>query len=122
MTITREIDGKKTEIELTLEELRLAGNENDLIHHAEDVLAKMKELAGKRKIPLTIEHINKIPEDALKKFALTIADIVENELEDNENYWESFWITVELVLKDSINWDEELAVLLDSVTQEQSDG
>jgi len=112
MIIKRNIHGEQVEIELTAEEMRLAGEESSLASRAEDVLGELKELAENGKVPLTVEQLELIPEDVLKEFTLEAVSLVAHQLGKNDSYWESFWFSVDFVLTHIINWDEEFPKLL----------
>ena len=112
MIIKRMLHDEEVEIDLTPEEMRLAGEESELSYRAEDVVGKMEEMAENGDIPLTLEQFKQIPADVLREFALGAAADVENALGKNDSYWESFWLSVEYVLEDRINWDEALPILL----------
>ena len=76
MTIWREIDGKKIPSNLTAEELREAYWEQKELYDAEDICSRY-----------TVPD-NKIDE-AVDRF--------ESAIGNNDNFWESYWITVDYV-------------------------
>ena len=112
MTITQEINGESVEIKLTDSELVNASNEYDLDCYADDVLSKLQEMAERGDIPLTVEQLDAILKKRLRAFAEMAADHVDHDLGKNDPYFEAFWFTVENVLTNRINWDEELPKLL----------
>ena len=114
MIIKRTINDKEIEIELTTEEMRLASEAVDLDYHADDVIAKMQEMADSGEIPLTVEQMDMVPAETLKEFALDTAVEVEHMLGKNDSYFDAFWSSVEYVLTEMINWKEALPKLFAS--------
>ena len=76
MTIWREIDGKRISIDLTSEELREVYWEQKRLYDAEDICSRY------------IVPDSKIDE-AVDRF--------ESAIGNNDNFWESYWITVDYV-------------------------
>ena len=76
MTIWREIDGKRISIDLTSEELREVYWEQKRLYDAEDICSHY------------IVPDSKIGE-AVDRF--------ESAIGNNDNFWESYWITVDYV-------------------------
>jgi len=120
MIIKREINGELIEIKLTPAELCLASEKYNLLNRAMDVRNKMRDLAESGEIPLSPKQFENAPEEALKEFTLYAASVVEKRLDNNDGYWESFWLTVEYALTDCIDWDEQLPKLIASNTEVES--
>ena len=114
MTIKREIGGKKIKIELTADEVMSASSEYELENYASDVESKLQELVEYGELPITVEQLENIPDKALKGFAMNTASIVDNDIGKCDPYFEAFWGIVENVLKERINWSQELPKLLNA--------
>ena len=84
MTITRIINGREVEIELTKEEMEKVYRERDLQYQIEDVQMEIDERAERIGIPdLTDDEIREI------------ASEIDNELGDYCLYWEQYWYAVD---------------------------
>ena len=76
MTIFREIDGKEISIDLTSEELREVYCEQKRLWDAED-----------------IRRCYCVPNDKINE----AVDRFEKAIGNNDNFWESYWITIKYV-------------------------
>lgn len=84
MTITRIINGKEVEIELTIEEMERVYRERDLQYQIEDVQSEIDNRAERRGVPdLTDDEIREI------------ASNLDEELGDRCLYWEQYWDAVD---------------------------
>lgn len=84
MTITRIINGREVEIELTNEEMEEVYRERDLRYQIEDVQMEIDGRAERLGVPdLTDDEIREI------------ASEIDNELGDYCLYWEQYWNAVD---------------------------
>lgn len=84
MTITRIINGREVEIELTAEEMEKVYRERDLRYQIEDVQMEIDNRAERLGVP-------DLTDDDLRQ----IASEIDNELGDRCLYWEQYWDAVD---------------------------
>lgn len=96
MTITR--DNKK--IELTPTEIRLAFDEYERDCHGDDLMGKLEEMVTKGDLPLSTEDYESMSDAELQIFEEEGCAALVSALGKNDGYWESFWATVENVVRD----------------------
>jgi hypothetical protein len=71
------------EIELTWQEIREAYEIMDLEYFKEDVICRAEEMSKK----LSEEDVNRI------------AAVAKRDIEHNDSYWESYWMTIEYAIE-----------------------
>ena len=101
MTITRIINGREVEIELTEEEKEKVYRGRRLMYKIEDVKSEIDARARLIGVPdLTNDDLTKI------------ANKIEDSLENVDTYWEIYWNVVDVCINDyvvqhHINYKEE---------------
>ena len=96
MKITR--DG--IEIELTDREIEDAYRERRRYYNMEDIKSKIENMIEEYEGEPEEEKLKAILED--EEEIRDLADAFDNALDNNDSYWESFWMTAENVILDEL--------------------
>lgn len=93
-----EIELTDQEIEDAYRERRRYYNEEDIKHKAEDMIENTDDEPVKAKLTEKLKD---------SEWLRDTAELFDDALENNDSYWESFWLTAEFVIKEQIKDEEE---------------
>lgn len=98
---------QKTEIKIKLtdEEIEQAYRERRRYYNMEDIKAKIEDMIEEYEGKPEAEKLNAILKDEEK--IRDLADAFNNALDNNDSYWESFWMTAEYVIAEELDGEEE---------------
>lgn len=98
---------KATTIKITLtdEEIEEAYRERRRYYNMEDIKSKIEDMIEEYEGKPEEEKLNAILKD--KEKIRDLADAFNNALDNNDSYWESFWMTAEYVIAEELDGDEE---------------
>lgn len=110
MKITRTINGKSQEIELTKEEMRQASQEWSFDCRTEDIISKIREKIAEPFKSLSwfsrnsdiVDKMTLNDENRAQEAAEDMVSSVERTLNRNDIYWDIFWDAIEAVVGEEL--------------------
>lgn len=97
------IAGKMQEIELTTTEKTAVFLEQSRNHSIEDIACKIRERAtNDKRFPIDPQMLEEMPEGIIEDIACKLEPYFDKAINNNESYFESYWLTVDEVLDEHI--------------------